>query len=235
MLGSVPQLDHGHLGRGVDAVHGAVLAAAQLHHHQAVPHHAPLLTGGANIFLDRKYFPRYSHICLEAHLDPPGALLPPPGRQPPGEDSAGAGAALPEGGSKVAPPPGHGNMVPTLSSVSTLVSAVPPLAHAAAAAQVPALQTEEHGLEQGEEAPVQQLGHQVPLLCSASSGHLPHVKRVLSLTFVSILRYMTRFVVLVGDSSSVCSLAADRSNQFSTYATVPMCTIATHPLKVPVV
>ena len=175
MLGSVPQLDHGHLGRGVDAVHGAVLAAAQLHHHQAVPHHAPLLTWGANIFLDSKYFPRYSHICLEAHLDPPGALLPPPGRQPPGEDSAGAGAALPEGGSKVAPPPGHGNMVLTLY---TLVSAARPLAHAAAAAQVPALQAEEHGLEQGEETPVQQPGHQVPLLYSASSGHLPHLKCV---------------------------------------------------------
>ena len=73
-------------------------------------------------------------------------------------------------------------MVLTLSSVTTLVSAVPPLAHAAAAAQVLALQTEEHCLEQGEEAPVQQLGHQVRLLYSASSGHLPHVKRVLSLT-----------------------------------------------------
>ena len=90
-------------------------------------------------------------------------------------------------------------MVLTLSSVTTLVSAVPPLAHAAAAAQVLALQAEEHRLEQGEEAPVQQLGHQVRLLYSASSGHLPHVKRVLSLTFVSILRFMSRFVVLVGD------------------------------------
>ena len=195
MLGSVPQLDHGHLGRGVDAVHGAVLAAAQLHHHQAVPHHAPLLTWGANIFSTTvNIFPRYSHICLEAHLDPPGALLPPPGRQPPGEDSAGAGAALPEGGSKVAPPPGHGNMVLTLSSVSTPVSAARPLAHAAAAAQVPALQAEEHGLQQGEEAPVQQLGHQVPLLYSASSGHLPHLKCV----SVVASCHRPRYVCLVG-------------------------------------